>query len=345
MTISGKTDIFFFSGTGNARQIALWLSEFAGENHILCRLHDISKTDTLSMEAVDPESLIIIISPIHGFNYPKITLSFIRHFPKGKNNVVLMNTRGGLRIGKFVTPGLTGIAFFLASLWLKGKGYQIKGTIPFDMPSNWISLHPALRAAGVKFLHQKNYDRVRIHAGKIFSGKSDFKSLSEIVQDILIFPVSIGYYLIGRFVLAKSFYANHTCDNCGICIQGCPVKAIKTVQNKPFWTLKCESCMKCMNSCPKRSIETAHALIIAVSFITSASLSLLSERYLSGFLFSGTLRSVIDSIGFLGVMIVMYRLQHLLLANQKIGRLISLLSVTHYKFWGRYRSIPDRKWR
>lgn len=81
---------------------------------------------------------MIIISPIHGFNYPKITLDFIRRFSSGKNKIVLMNTRARMKIGSFVTPGLTGIALFLSSLLLKQKGYKIVGQIPFDLPSNWI---------------------------------------------------------------------------------------------------------------------------------------------------------------------------------------------------------------
>jgi ferredoxin len=340
-----KTIIFYFSGTGNARQVALWLSEFAREKGIDCRLMDIAKTDMLLTETIDPEALIIFISPIHGFNYPKITLTFIRNFMKGNNRVVLMNTRGGMKIGNFVTPGLTGIAFFLSSFWLRRKGYKIMGTIPFDMPSNWISLHPALNSRTVKFLHRKNYERVRFHADKIFSGKSDFHSRRDIIQDILIFPVSFGYYIAGRFILAKSFYANITCDNCGICIQGCPVKAIKTIQNKPFWTLKCESCMKCMNNCPKKSIETAHALIVAVSIIYSVIFTYLSDKLLSVFFQSEMLLSVIETLVFLLLMIFAYSIQHLLLRNKIIGRFISLLSVTHFKFWGRYKSIPDNKWK
>jgi ferredoxin len=345
MSTIQKIVIFYFSGTGNARQIALWLSEFAHKKGIDCQLKDIAKTDLQNMGAIDPEALIVFISPIHGFNFPKITLSFIRHFMKGKNRVVLMNTRGGMKIGNFVTPGLTGIAFFLSSFWLRRKGYKIIGTIPFDMPSNWISLHPALNEKTVKFLHRKNYERVKFHADKIFAGKTDFHSRRDIIQDILIFPISLGYYIIGRFILAKSFYANITCDNCGICIRGCPVKAIKTIQSKPFWTLKCESCMRCMNNCPKKSIETAHALIIAVSIIYSIVFTYLTEKILSVFFQSEMLLSVIETIVFLLFTIVVYRIQHLLLRNKRIGGFISLLSVTHFKFWGRYKSIPDNKWK
>jgi ferredoxin len=340
-----KIVIFYFSGTGNARQIALWLSEFAQEKGIDSRLMDIAKTDLQNMGTIDTEALIIFISPIHGFNFPKITLTFIRNFMKGNNRVVLMNTRGGMKIGNFVTPGLTGIAFFLSSLWLRRKGYKVDGTIPFDMPSNWISLHPALNERTVKFLHRKNYERVQLHADKIFAGKADFHSRKDIVQDIMIFPISIGYYLIGRFILAKSFYANSTCDNCGICIQGCPVKAIKSIQSKPFWTMKCESCMKCMNSCPKKSIETAHALIVTVSLIYSLIFTFLTGKVLSVVFQSEILLSVIEPVVFVLLTIVAYRIQHLLLRNKRIGSVISLLSVTHYKFWGRYKSIPDNKWK
>lgn len=150
-----KTYIFYFSGTGNSKQVAKWISEFAETKSIDCQLFDISKIDISQFEPLDSSAVIIIISPIHGFNYPKITLDFIRRFPSGNNKVVLMNTRAGMKIGSFVTPGLTGIAFILSSLLLKRKGYKIIGQIPFDMPSNWISLHPALRENAVKFIHKK----------------------------------------------------------------------------------------------------------------------------------------------------------------------------------------------
>lgn len=163
--------IFYFSGTGNSKQVVRWISEFSSARSIDCQVFDISKTDISQLEPLDSNALIIIISPVHGFNYPKITLDFITHFPKGKNKLVLMNTRAGMKIGSFITPGLTGIAFILASLLLKRKGYKIIGQIPFDMPSNWISIHPALNERTVKFIHQKNFNRVKKHSDKIFTGK------------------------------------------------------------------------------------------------------------------------------------------------------------------------------
>ncbi len=345
MKIIQKTRIFYFSGTGNAKRIAQWFSEFAVKKEIDCEIYDIVKYDfNKNVECFD-NATIIIISPIHGFNFPKITLNFISRFPRGNNNVVLMNTRAGMKIGSYVTPGITGIAFILSSLILKMKGYKIVGQIPFDMPSNWLSIHPALNEETMKFLYRINYGRVEKHSNKIFSGQKDFLSYRDLIQDVLISPIALGYFLIGRFVFAKSFYASANCDNCKACIKQCPVQAIKMVNNHPFWTSKCESCMHCMNICHKRAIQTAHGLIIIVSIFSSIALTILFYNILQMELKSTLLILTIWSGIFMLLIFILYYLQHFLVKNRILSKFISLTSLTHYKFWGRYKSIKDNEWK
>ncbi len=339
-----KIKLFYFSGTGNAKRIALWFAEFAAKQNIRCQLYNISKTEIGTFEAFSPDELIMIISPVHGFNFPKIILNFIEHFPKGTNNIILMNTRGGMRIGRWVTPGLTGVAFLLSSFLLKRKGYKIKGQIPFDMPSNWISIHPVLGKKAVAFLHATNYSRAEKYSTKIFSGQRVFPAYRDLVQDILISPVSLTYYLIGRFAFAKSFYASPKCDNCDICIKTCPVNAITHVNGRPFWTFKCESCMKCMNFCPQQAIETAHGLFAAL-IILNGFITFLLYKGLLDFIQSGFARFIISNIVFFILLWISYYIQHQLLKIKFVGKLISLFSFTHYKFWRRYKSIPDNKWK
>lgn len=345
MNTINKLLIFYFSGTGNSKQISQWFAEFAAQKNIDCKILDIAKTSVATIKQISRDTLIFIISPIHGFNFPKITLDFIRHFPKGTNNIVLMNTRAGVRIGSVITPGLTGVAFILSSFILKRKGYKIMGQIPFDMPSNWISLHPALREKSINFLHKKNYYRVKKHAEKIFSSKPDFLAYRDIIQDILISPISLAYYLIGRFAFAKSFYASFKCDNCGICVKQCPVNAIEIIKDRPFWTFKCESCMKCMNNCPKRAIETAHGFFVMLFFVESILSSFILYIFFVENVFTDILRFLLGSLFFIVLLWILYRLQHLLLRNKFIGKLIPLTSLTYFNFWGRYKSTPDYKWK
>jgi ferredoxin len=64
----------------------------------------------------------------------------------------------------------------------------------------------------------------------MLAGKKHFNALFE-VWDILLLPISIGYYFIGRFMLAKTYYASADCNNCDVCIKGCPVTPLLRLIN------------------------------------------------------------------------------------------------------------------
>jgi ferredoxin len=269
MVTHPKLVVYYFSGTGNSENVARWMADIAKEKGTKVSLINIAKTDRLAISSPEPDALVAFVSPIHGFNYPPVMLNFIRRFPKGKNNVLLMNTRAGMLIGKWITPGLTGIAFYFSALILKMKGYSIKSMFPVDLPSNWISVHPGLNERTVKYLHERNQEKVYRFARKVLNRGSDFRSMYEIIQDTLVAPISLGYHFIGRFLFAKTYYASADCDNCDLCIKACPVKAIKKVDGRPFWTFNCESCMRCMSNCPKKAIETGHGYLLVIALLSS----------------------------------------------------------------------------
>jgi ferredoxin len=339
-----KIAVYYFSGTGNSKNVALWLSNVAKENNVHCQLINIAQTDRVLIEPPASDALVVFVSPIHGFNYPPVMLHFIMRFPKGKNKVVLMNTRAGMLIGKFITPGLTGIAFYLSALILKIKGFSIKAILPVDLPSNWISLHPGLNNRTVQYLHEKNKVKVTAFAQKILSGKSDFKALLEI-QDIFFAPIAILYYFIGRFFFAKTFFASSDCNNCDICVKGCPVKAIIKVDLRPFWTFNCESCMKCMGSCPKKAIETGHGYIIEYCLLFSFVLLGLFYKYFDIYFFkmeNELLKMVVESALFLSLLALWYRANHYLMRFKFFEKIVVYTSLTKFKFWGRrYKALKQ----
>ena len=345
MTSISKLVVYYFSGTGNSENVAHWLADVAREKGMEASLNNIAKTDRLIISVPETEALVAFVSPIHGFNYPPVMLNFILRFPKGHNNVLLLNTRAGMLIGKWNVPGLTGIAFYFSALFLKLKGYSIRSMFPVDLPSNWISVHPGLNERTVKFLHERNREKVDRFARKVLDGGTDFRGVREIVQDLIISPVSLGYYFIGRFFFAKTYYASADCDNCGLCIKSCPVKAIKTIDSRPFWTFNCESCMHCMSNCPKRAIETAHGSIILITLLSSLVFSGLFYRYFGRFFFEiehTFLGFILESALFLGILAVWYRLLHYAMRFKPIERLVVYTSLTKYKFWGRrYKALKN----
>ncbi|MDP1623226.1 MAG: EFR1 family ferrodoxin [Bacteroidales bacterium] len=345
----GPLTIYFFSGTGNARNVAHWFAGVATDKTIPAETIDIAKIDRKKILPPPPGSLVGFISPTHGFNYPPAMMYFIFRFPKSNGNrVFLMNTRAGMKLSKWFLPGLSGIALWLSALVLFLKGYSIVGLRSIDLPSNWISFHPGLKEKVVASMYERCKGITVKFAGKILDGKKVYTAFRDIIQDILITPVSIGYFFIGRFILAKSFYATDACDKCNICIDNCPVKAILTVDNRPFWSYRCESCMRCMNNCPKRAIETAHGYIIGIMCLLNMGIMIWFWQWVGRFITipagNGWAQAGVNITGwaltFL-VMVISYRLFHYLLRIPVIRQLFYYTSVTRYKFWRRYR--PSRK--
>ncbi len=345
MVQTNKIIIHYFSGTGNARNVAHWIADEAKQQGIEILLINISKTKAQTKPAND--TMIGFVSPTHGFNYPPIMFRYVLRFPKGNGQKVFVaNTRAGMKMGRFFIPGLSGMALYFSAIVLKLKGYQIIALKPVDLPSNWISIHPGLKQKVVDSIYERRKIQVQEFARKILSGETDFRALREIGQDVLITPIAILYYIIGRFFFAKSFIASNQCNNCKLCINECPLKAIKFVSNRPFWTHKCESCMHCMNACPQRAIETAHGFITLIIIIVNA--IILKQLYnytgINDLLDSnihpilGKLSSIIlESIIMIGVLFLSYRINHFLLRFSFYEKLIVYSSLTKYKFWRRYR--------
>lgn len=337
--------LYYFSGTGNAKNVAYRIVKKASEYSVNSYIHDLSQIDRKNIPVPAENEIIGFVSPTHGFNFPPVTMYFIFRFPKAKykNKVFILNTRAGMKLGKIFLPGLSGLALWLATLVLLFKGYKIIGLRSIDLPSNWISLHPGLREKVVQSIHEHCGRITDKFADDIFSGKKNYRALYDIIQDILISPIAVLYFFIGRFFLAKTFYASSKCNNCDVCIEGCPVHAIKKVSNQPYWTFKCESCMKCMNTCPQRAIETGHGYVFGLYYLIHAVGMAAFWVYISEIkLFPednmafGILQWIIDAGLTLLLFMIGYRLIHYLKRWIILKQIIECTSLTKYAFWRRY---------
>jgi ferredoxin len=339
--------LYFFSGTGNARFVAHTFRSVSHEKNVPCELTDLGITDRKNIQPPAPDELIGFISPTHGFNYPPLVVNFLLRFPRGRNRVFLMNTRAGMKLWKWFLPGLSGIALLMAALILMFKGYRIVGMRSIDLPSNWISLHPGVRPKVALSIYRRCKKRTEVFAEKILAGKKVYRALLDLPFDLAIAPISLGYYFIGRFTLAKSFIANKDCNNCLICINGCPVQAISLVNNRPYWSFSCESCMKCMNYCPKRAIETAHGFYFGILYLGNLAQTIWFwgsiERIIGPLpdnLWWNALEFTINCAVALIFFYLGYRLIHYLSGNKYFARLVQYTSLTTWRFWRRYKGYP-----
>jgi ferredoxin len=346
-----KLKLYYFSGTGNARRVAQWIEERAIAQHVETSNEDIAKIERASLGAPDQHTAIGIVGPTHGFNYPPILVNFIFRFPRSRhhNRIFVVNTRAGLKLSKLFLPGMSGIALWLAALVLLLKGYRVVGMRSIDMPSNWISLHPGVKEKVALSIVERCQRITFGFAEMMLGGKTCYRAAYDIIQDMLIIPISVIYYILGRFIIAKTFYANSSCNGCNLCVNSCPIKAIKLVHNEPFWTYRCESCMRCMNICPKRAIQTGHGFIFGIVFLAYSILiaglySFVGKYYpieSEGFV-AGTVRFVVESAIVFAMVVVGYRILHRLKRVAGFRQLIEYTSLTRYRFWRRYY-LPNRQ--
>ncbi len=261
-------EIYHFSGTGNCMSAADWIGKKALDKQIAVKILPIDRKQK-PLPAVDEKTLTGFCFPTHGFSLPWYMLKFIFWFPlaqKERRDIFLLNTRAGMKLYKLFTPGLSGVALIIPMIILVIKGYRIKGLLPLDMPSNWISIHPGIKEKVVNSITSRCERIVGRFADKVLEGKTSIHPIFWILLplDILVSPISLGYMVIGRFFLAKTFFASAKCNDCRICEEKCPVGAIKIVNDRPYWQFRCESCMRCMNICPQKTINTAHLLAVGI---------------------------------------------------------------------------------
>ncbi len=344
MTVT-SLQINYFSGTGNALTVCRWIAQSARERNMAAHIQAIDRFDRHEIKKAPDEALLGFAYPTHGFALPWFMLKYILFFPRGHNNVFLLNTRAGMKIGGWNTPGLSGLALLLPILILIGKGYHIIGLMSVDMPSNWISLHPGLFPGAVEYIVNKCHAKVNRFGSKILVGQCSIPwyFMVFLPLDLMVSPISIIYLILGRFFLAKTFFASKKCNGCNICAEYCPVGAIRMIGHRPYWSFYCESCMRCMNICPMQAIETSHslaALMIALTTSIPASVYLQHLFARIGLNMTGAAFYSAEQItSWLLSMIIIYAVYALafaLMRNPWINRFFVYTSLTYY--WARYKA-------
>ena len=263
------------SGTGNTFNAARWAAEAARRKRVKALLSPIERAKP-HKELAGKDTLLGLLMPTHGFIAPWHMFRFACRLPRGKGrHAFCLATQAGFKAGRSFVPGISGSANYLIALVLALKGYKVHGILPLDMPSNWTAVHSAYDSKHAAAMYKRAEKTVGTFISGLLGGERRWlngANIYQLVWGIVLFPISLLYLLIGRFYLAKLFFANEKCNSCGICEKYCPVGAVvlRGVKNPwPFWRYNCESCMRCMSYCPKQAIEASHSWAVILGYLTS----------------------------------------------------------------------------
>lgn len=336
--------IYYMTGTGNALAVARW---FAAEARSRGMTAELVNTDRFTRPIAAPAGADVITGffyPTHGFTLAWHMFKFFFFFPRGRRAVFCGNTFGGTKVGPLPIPGLSGLALVLPALILLCKGCRLRGLMSYNLPVNWLALHPAIRPRAAAFLADFNQRRVARDAAQLFAGRAVWRGLISLPFDLAVSPVALGYFLVGRFWLAKMYIASAACNACALCERLCPVGAITMKGGRPFWSLRCESCMRCMNICPCAAIQVSHLFTILSAWLLYGILFPLAvgfaARHVAGCgilthpesMLIGLLRAWI----ILGIMFLAYRLVQFLARRKTFNIVFAGLTLTRLPFWRRY---------
>jgi len=335
---------YYFSGTGNARRVALWMAEEAGRLGADAKAHSIDFG--ARPELPGSGDLIGFVFPVHGFTTIAAMLRFVWNFPQGNRSVSVFTAAvtGGCRIGPLKLPGWEGNGLYLPLLLMWLKGYRCVGALPLrSTPENWTALVPACPESACRSLMRETHTATGPFIGKLLAGQCAFRGRVSLLFGIAVLPVSVLYYCFARFFLAKLFFATSRCNACGLCAEGCPVSAIRMLRGRPFWTLRCESCMRCMNFCPQRAIQASQLLAALVflcgsSVLTKALTALLQSQLAISQGLAGGLAWVISLPVLIGILAVIYRVWSTLLLWKPINCFFEYTTLTR---WYRRYQEPD----
>lgn len=243
--MNNKYGFFYFSGTGNTREMVLALKEKLEryDNHIESYEIDkvIKNNETIDFNKYDK---ILIGYPIYSFNIPQIIHEFVKRLPATTNKeAIIFETAGD-----FISVNY-GASFELKRK-LNKRGYKVVYKTIIAMPSNFLVKYPDDFS---KQLYDASLRKIDIIAKEI-ENKVERKVKFVLWQKII--------NILGKMEQSGAlFYGmmltnTKDCNKCGLCVNKCPVANLHFEKDELKGGKKCIFCMRCAYICPNKAIRS-----------------------------------------------------------------------------------------
>ena len=239
------TKIFYFTGSGNALDIARSIGSRLGDTTIV----PIAKL--MDGYSGGDEERIGLVFPAYAWGPPRIVADFVRKLkPNDSQYVFSVVTCGG-------TSGRTNL--FLRQ-WLRANGsdldagFAVRGEVYAFLPGmgepiimklvRWLARNDM--AIDVRERLSEILETVaakRDHAPETTNPSVDF--ISSKVHRIALRSFKTG---------DTSFAVGDACTSCSICARVCPRQNITLLDGRPVWHHDCEACFACLHWCPEEAI-------------------------------------------------------------------------------------------
>lgn len=235
--------VFYFSGTGNSKHVALCLAQATGESCI--SITDCMNNGEFSFSLNENER-VGIVSPVYFWGLPDIVVRFV-----GRLEISGLKHNFIYHVVTFGTT--TGEAHYMMQKLLKGRGVWLDAKYNVKMVDVWT---PLFDVSDRKKCLRKT-EKAERQIQKTVQRAVDRQAGN---FDFLRFPhwLAHWYYLTYEHQRnTKHFHVlREKCIDCKKCACQCPEHAIDCSRGYPVWTKeKCTLCLKCLHHCPGFAIQ------------------------------------------------------------------------------------------
>jgi ferredoxin len=234
-----KTEIYFFSGTGNSLHIAKVLNERITDSKLI-PIGNITQCPIVKSNA----SRVVFVFPVYYRGLPKIVEELIRKIELTSADIIMyISTIGNPLKGNCSTSKINKL--------LGHKGKTLTGGYSIPMPGNYIKM--------IDYNDEVQFTKLKESKSKIeYVISKILSSMTEVEPDNQGITSKIINNFWQKFVNKsdRGFFLTESCNSCGICEKVCPVDNIKIVNKKPLWLHKCQECLACIHFCPQLAIQT-----------------------------------------------------------------------------------------
>jgi ferredoxin len=234
-----KTDLFYYTGTGNS----LWTARMLAKELSDAQIFPIASS--MGDPIVSGAEAIGIIFPVHMWGLPRRVIAFVDALDKSESRY---------HFAVAVNAGQVAATLIQLKKLMQTRGLSLSSGFELTMPSNYIPWGgPGPEEAQAQRVEAARTKIGRVAAAAAARAKRPVEK-GPLWQNIIF--TGLNRLAFSRVpTMDRSFWVDEKCNGCGVCKAVCPSGNIALPADRPAWMHHCEQCLACIQWCPQEAIQ------------------------------------------------------------------------------------------